>query len=348
MASTKDYRLLVLENPLLDIQAFGNEALLEKYGLKANDAILAEPKHLDIYEDLLNNYDAKLIAGGAAQNTARGAQYILADNSVVYLGGAGDDKYSAILRDACKKAGLRVEYRVDPNIATGRCGVVITGHNRSMCTELGAANHYDLEHLKRPDIWALVENAEVFYIGGYHFTVCPPAIQELAKEAATKNKPFILSLSAPFIPQFFKDPLDASAPYWDYVIGNETEAEAYAESHGLGTKDVKEIAKALANLPKANTQRKRVAIITQGTEPTVVAVQGEDAVKEYPVHAISKEQINDTNGAGDAFAGGFVAGVVEGRSLDESIDLGQWLALLSIQELGPSYPFPKQTYTRKQ
>jgi hypothetical protein len=74
MASTKEYRLLCLENPLLDIQAFGNEELLKKYDLKANDAILAEPKHLGIYEDLLNNYDAKLIAGGAAQNTARGAQ----------------------------------------------------------------------------------------------------------------------------------------------------------------------------------------------------------------------------------------------------------------------------------
>jgi len=159
---------------------------------------------------------------------------------------------------------------------------------------------------------------------------------ELCKQAAAKNKAFILSLSAPFIPQFFKDPLDESAPYWDYVIGNETEAAAYSESHGLGLTDVKEIAKALANLPKVNTQRKRVAIITQGTEPTVVAIQGEDAVKEYPVHAISKEEINDTNGAGDAFAGGFCAGIVDGKSLDESIDMGQWLARLSIQELGPS------------
>jgi adenosine kinase len=346
--ATKGYKLLCLENPLLDIQAFGNDALLEKYGLKANDAILADPeKHLDLYEDLLNNYDAKLIAGGAAQNTARGAQYMLPANSVVYLGGAGDDKYSAILRDACKQAGLRVEYRVDPKIPTGRCGVVITGHNRSMCTDLGAANHYDLEHLKRPDIWALVEEAEAYYIGGYHFTVCPPAIMELANQAASKNKPFILSLSAPFIPQFFKEPLDASAPYWDYVIGNETEAAAYAESHELGTQDVKEIAKKLANLPKANSQRKRVAIITQGTEPTLVAVQGEDVVKEVPVHEIPKEKINDTNGAGDAFAGGFCAGIVSGKSLDESVDMGQWLARLSIQELGPSYPFPQQTYQRQ-
>lgn len=156
--------------PLPDIQAVGDDALLAKYGLKANDAILAEDKHQGIFEDLLNNYDAKLIAGGAAQNTARGAQYMLAPNSVVYLGGVGDDKYAAILHDAVKQVGLRVEYRVDPKEQTGRCGVVITGHNRSMCTELGAANHYDVEHLKKPEVWSLVENAEAYYVGGYHFT----------------------------------------------------------------------------------------------------------------------------------------------------------------------------------
>jgi adenosine kinase len=157
-----------------DIQAKGDQALLDKYGLKPNDAILAEEKHLPLYEDLLNNYDAKLIAGGAAQNSARGAQYILPPNSVVYLGGAGDDKYAAILHDAVKAAGLRVEYRVDPKEKTGRCGAIITGHNRSLCTDLGAANHYDLDHLKKPEIWKLVENAEVYYVGGFHFTGTSP------------------------------------------------------------------------------------------------------------------------------------------------------------------------------
>jgi|TARA_R110002003_G_scaffold1489_3_gene23093 adenosine kinase len=72
---------------------------------------------------------------------------------------------------------------------------------------------------------------------------------------------------------------------------------------------------------------------------------GEVDVKEVEVHAISEDKINDTNGAGDAFAGGFVAGIVQGKSLETAIDMGQWLAKLSIQELGPSYPQPKQTYT---
>ncbi|KAK2935878.1 Adenosine kinase [Fusarium oxysporum f. sp. vasinfectum] len=303
MSAVKEYSLLCLENPLLDIQAKGDQALLDKYGLKPNDAILAEEKHLPLYEDLLNNYDAKLIAGGAAQNSARGAQYILPPNSVVYLGGAGDDKYAAILHDAVKAAGLRVEYRVDPKEKTGRCGAIITGHNRSLCTDLGAANHYDLDHLKKPEIWKLVENAEVYYVGGFHFTVCPPAIMELAKQAAEHNKPFVLSLKEP-----------------------------------------RDVVKHLANLPKENTKRKRIAIVTQGTDPTLVAIQGEDDIKEFPVHAIEKEKINDTNGAGDAFAGGLLAGILQNKPLETSIDMGQWLARLSIQELGPSYPFPKQTY----
>jgi adenosine kinase len=179
-----------------DIQAVGDEVLFGKYGLKPNDAILAVAKHAGLYEDLLSNYDAKLIAGGAAQNTACGAQYILPPNLVIYLDGVGDDMYAAILRDAVKQAGLRVEYRVDKKEKTGRCGVIVTGHDRSMCTDLGAANSYDLEHLKSPEVWKPVEGMEIAFVGGYHLTVCPDTIIALAEERAAKNKIFMLSLSA--------------------------------------------------------------------------------------------------------------------------------------------------------
>lgn len=148
----------------------------------------------------------------------------------------------------------------------------------------------------------------------------------------------MLSLSAPFIPQFFKEQLDSVLPYTDYTFCNETEARAYAASHEWGTEDVVEIAKKLAQLPKKNTQRPRIAIVTQGTDPTVVGISSPNGaqVKQFNVHEISKDAINDTNGAGDAFAGGFCAGIVQGKSLEDSIDMGQWLASKSIQELGPS------------
>jgi hypothetical protein len=51
-----------------------DKSILKKYGLKDNDAILAEEKHMPIYEELITQYPAKFLAGGAAQNTARGAQ----------------------------------------------------------------------------------------------------------------------------------------------------------------------------------------------------------------------------------------------------------------------------------
>ncbi|KAI9836319.1 MAG: adenosine kinase [Thelocarpon superellum] len=336
-ATSGEYALLCLENPLLDIQAKADSSLLSKYDLKANDAILAEEKHMGLYEELLNKYEAKLIAGGAAQNTARGAQYILPPASVLYIGCVGRDKYAEILREAVAKAELRVEYRVDEEHPTGRCGVVITGHDRSICTDLAAANHYKLDHLLQPEIWALVEKASVYYVGGYHLTVCPPAAMALAEEAAKEDKIFALSLSAPFIPAFFKDPLDATAPYWDYVIGNETEARSYADSHDLKTDDIKTIAEHLAKLPKKNTKRQRVVVVTQGTEATVVATGGERVtVKEYAVKTIPAAEIDDTNGAGDAFAGGFLAGIIQGKDLDTAVEMGHWLAGLSIRCLGPS------------
>ena len=138
---------------------------------------------MGLFEDLIQNHDAKLIAGGAAQNTARGAQYILPPNSTVYIGCIGKDKYGEILKDITAKAGVRTEYRYDDEAPTGRCGVVITGHNRSLCTDLAAANLYKLDHLKQPEIWKLVENAKFYYVGGYHLTVCVPAIMALAEEA---------------------------------------------------------------------------------------------------------------------------------------------------------------------
>ena len=51
-----------------------DQAVLDKYNLKENDAILADEKHMSIYDDLTTKYTAKFLAGGAAQNAARGAQ----------------------------------------------------------------------------------------------------------------------------------------------------------------------------------------------------------------------------------------------------------------------------------
>ncbi|KAK5097662.1 adenosine kinase [Lithohypha guttulata] len=318
--------------------------MIQQYGMKLDDTVLAEPHQLGLYDDLINNRDAKTVAGGGAQNTARGAQYMLPPNSTLYIGCVGNDEYANTLREACKKEGVHVEYRVDEKAPTGRCGVIITGHHRTMCTDLAAANEYKVDHLKQPHIWKMVEASKVYYVGGYHLTVCVPAAMALAEHAAATNKPFLLGLSAGFIPQFFKDQLAQVLPYTDYVFGNENEAKTWAETNSVSADSIPEIAKKLANTDKVNQKRQRTVIITQGTEPTLIAVQGQDKVQEYPVLAIDDSKIVDTLGAGDAFAAGFLAGIVSDDSIEDCVKKGQWLAKLNIQEFGPAYPYPKKTY----
>ena len=226
---------------------------------------------------------------------------MLPADSVLYIGCVGNDDTATTLRDACAKAGLRVEYRVDETQPTGRCGVVITGHNRSLCTHLAAANEYKLEHLKQPSIWKQVEEAKVYYVGGFHLTVCVPAVMALAEEAVKENKVMMLNISAPFIAEFFIDPLEKTMEYVDYLIGNETEARAWAKTKKAvgGSEKIADIALWLANLPgKKNEKRERVVVITQGVDPTVVAVQGEKGVKEFPVRKVEEKEICDTTGAG--------------------------------------------------
>jgi adenosine kinase len=157
-------------------------------------------------------------------------------------------------------------------------------------------------------------------------------------------KVFALNLSAPFLAQFFKDQMDATAPYWDYLFGSDAEALAYAESHSLNTQSIPEIAKHLALLPKANALRNRVVIITQGPDPIIVATAQGDGksctVKEFSTPHIPDGEIVDSNGAGDAFAGGYLAELILGGNLEKCIKVGQWLSGLCLRSNGARYQFP--------
>jgi adenosine kinase len=74
MATSASFpQLFCIGNPLLDMQVSNGEPLLEKYRLKANDAVLASPEQMDLYSDIVKAPDVKYVAGGAAQNAARGA-----------------------------------------------------------------------------------------------------------------------------------------------------------------------------------------------------------------------------------------------------------------------------------
>ena len=153
----------------------------------------------------------------------------------------------------------------------------------------------------------------------------------------------MLNLSAPFIPQFFQVQLQQIMPYVDVVIGNESEAEAWAVATGQPEqKDPAPVAASIAALPKANPARPRTVIITQGSKATTVVSSTEPTKpKVYDVLPLKDEQIVDTNGAGDAFAGGFLGAYILGKSQDECIEAGHKLGSMCVQQVGPQYQWPK-------
>ena len=125
-------------------------------------------------------------------------------------------------------------------------------------------------------------------------------------------------------------------PFCNILIGNETEAETWAVENRLDeTKDLAKIAKALAIIPRTNPSRPRIVVITHGAESTILVSSAQpDVTKEYPVEKLDDSQIVDTNGAGDAFAGGFIGAYVSGKDLDDCVRAGHALASICVQQVG--------------
>jgi adenosine kinase len=119
-----------------------------------------------------------------------------------------------------------------------------------------------------------------------------------------------------------------------------------------------QIASAIANLPKANASRPRLVLITQGANATLVAssspsspesaaikanlTNSDPNPKTFPVPKLSDDQIVDTNGAGDMFAGGFLGALALGKTLDVCVETGHKLGQMCVSQVGPTLKYPKE------
>merc|ERR1712048_1262878 len=170
-------------NPLLDISAEVDMALVEKYGLKMGDAILAEEQHQPLFGEMVKMPNVQYIAGGATQNSIRVAQWMLQQpGATAYMGCIGKDENGEKLQKACSTDGVKALYMVDSSTPTGTCATLITGIERSLCTNLNAANNYKADHCKEAANWKVVQNAKIIYSAGFFATVSPAAIKAVSEE----------------------------------------------------------------------------------------------------------------------------------------------------------------------
>ena len=336
-ALVEDGVLLGIGNALLDITVVTDEKFLKRFDLQSNNAILAGDKQKEIYHAMLDEFEPSFLPGGATQNSIRVAQWLLRrPKATTFFGSVGHDKFAEILRSTAEEVGVNVRYQVLESMSTGRCGAVITGEDRSLVTELGAAEKFDAKFLHAGDNWALVEKAKYFYIGGFFLPVSMAAVLELVNHAVNTNKTVVMNLHATFLCKYFADKDMNLIQYVDVLFGNGDEAAELSRQLGLATGDVKEMAKHISQLPKRYESRKRIVVFTQGRDPTIVAQDGE--VAEYPVKPVPHEMIKDTNGCGDAFVGGFLSQLAQEKPVSECLRCGFYASRVVIQYFGCNYP----------
>jgi len=279
---------------------------------------------------LIEKFHPHYIAGGATQNTIRVAQWLLPHGSTTYIGSVGKDAHAEQLRKSAHADGVHTHYYEDSKAPTGTCAVLIHNKERSLIANLAAANNYNSTHLLRPDSVGLWLKAEVIYSAGFFLTVAPDAALLLAKHAFAAHKIYATNISAPFIADFFTEPLMAVVPYADFLFGNESEAKALGKKLGYEETTVEGIAARVAKLPKQG--KPRHVVFTQGAEPTIVATA--EGTHSYPVPPLRPDQIVDVNGAGDAFVGGFLAAIIKGKSVEVAVHTGHYTASVILSVSG--------------
>jgi len=240
------------------------------------------------------------------------------------------------LTKAATDDGVQVHYYHSQKCRTGTCAVLIHQGERGLVADLAAANDYQHPHFESDEIQTLLKKVDIVYTTGYFLTVSPKTMIELGKHCAEHNKLFVFSIAAPFAVELYWESFQNVYSYADVIICNHDEAITFLKKANLPHDNLKESVKHAAEFLKVNNKRKRTIIFTQGPNPAITYHDGQ--VGEWPVLPAKKEEIVDTNGAGDAFAGGILAGFALDKPFEECIRAGMFAAHLILHTSGTQYP----------
>jgi adenosine kinase len=266
----------------------------------------------------------------------RAAQWLLPPGTVFYMGAVGLDENAGILKKAAETDGLTVDYMTIPDICTGTCICLLTHGHRSLVASLNAATKFDSSHLES-NVMTLMK-ANSFYISCFLLTDSFSVPKFLSNFATSHCKTVYMNLSAPFICELFLDRLEQVLPSCSVLFGNESEARALARAASFKeSNSIDGIVRELAFWLR-DDHNPRLIVITQGSECTVCYDPQAGEVLKFDVPPLSPEEIVDTNGAGDAFVGGFLSQHTQGKSTSECVYAGHCVAQIVIRQSGVVFP----------
>jgi sugar/nucleoside kinase (ribokinase family) len=315
----KKYDVIGIGNSMVDIVTKVSDeellALLPAGGKKGGDIHVDEPTLNLLMAKLTNK---KVIPGGSSANVMVDIASLggkTAFNTVIL-----NDQLGKVFKQSMTKAKVTMLSPVaksGPGTAT--CLTFITPDGeRSFVVYVGIAADMSEPYIN----YTSLKDAKVLYTEGSvwdHNGKRAQAVIKAIKQAKATDVKIAFNLHNEFYISQYREEFKKILPLVDIVMSNENEAKEL-----FGTSDLNYV---------INEYRKYVdvAIITQAANGALIVTK--DDVMHIPALA-KREDIIDTNGAGDAFAAGFLYGYTHGESLQKSGEIGAQAAAEIIKQEG--------------
>lgn len=308
-------KLVGIGNAILDIVCFVDDQKLESMGLVKGAMTLIDEAQVVEFKKAFE--PTSICSGGSVANTLACAAHL--ETSCQFIGVVADD--DAGLRFAEDLNAVHVLFEPQKLFAsppTGRCYVLVTEDaQRTMCTYIGAATHFPRtlirEHVAR--------NAQVILIEGYLWEapLSKAAIFDMLKDSSPFSGKIAMSLSDALLVARNREELQGFVTdSVDILFGNIREAQELFQTSGLED-----------TLDELST-RVDVLVVTRSELGSVAIVQG----KRYEQSAFKCQEVLDTTGAGDAYAGGFLSEYIAGSEIPKCMYTATEMSTRVIQGVG--------------
>ena len=304
-------KILGIGNAIVDVLCRVDDAFLSKNSLTKSTMKLINENE---FRNLLN--DVKIeetVSGGSVANSIVGLSQL--SNEVGFIGKIKNDELGQKYEEGLKKEKVNFLYdKKDEPIPTGSCLILITPDSeRTMCTFLGTAGKISDKDIKEKDL----KNAEITMLEGYLWDEGEP--KKAFDKAINNSNKVAMSLSDLFcVERHKKHFLELVQNKLDIIFANEQEILSLVNTNSFG--DVISFSKRI---------RKEI-VITRG-DKGAIAINGDQV---YEQKAKQNLTITDLTGAGDLFAAGYLHGVANKMSIDESLQKGTELSSIIIQKIG--------------
>ncbi|WP_417466213.1 adenosine kinase [Kordiimonas sp.] len=309
-----DFQVLCIGNAIVDIFARVEEDFLTEHErIKGSMMLVDAETSARIYDGMPPAVER---SGGSAGNTAAGIASL--GGKAAYMGKVHKDQLGDVFRHDIRAIGVHYETEASTEGAPTATSMILVTPDaqRTMSTFLGACGELALSDIDED----IVARADVTYIEGYMWD------RDNQKEAVLKamdvahenGKLVSLSLSDSFcVDRFRSEFVELVEERVDILFANESEIISLYET------DTFEEA-----VERLRPHVKLAALTRSEKGSVVISKDGEVSVPAHPA------SVNDTTGAGDLYAAGFLFGYTSGKSLEDCARLGGLAAAEVISHLG--------------